>query len=251
MAEARTILLMACTAALVASSPASAQRWGRERTPRDGACFYKDADYRGDYFCVRAGDDLSSLPPGMNDKISSIRIFGRAEVTVFKDHHFEGRSARVDGDVRNLRRSDWNDRISSIEVRGPSRGDHGRSGDRRSSGRYQQDADRIVQRAYKDVLDRQPDAAGLRLYRSRILDDGWTENQVRDALRSSPEYRTKNAMTRPKAQEIVRQAYLSVLKREPDAGSRGYVDRVLRDHWTQQDVERELRKSPEYRNRRR
>jgi hypothetical protein len=45
--------------------------------------------------------------------------------------------------------------------------------------------------------------------------------------------------------------YLSVLKREPDGGSRGYVDRVLRDKWTQEDVERGLRKSPKYRNRRR
>jgi hypothetical protein len=58
-------------------------------------------------------------------------------------------------------------------------------------------------------------------------------------------------MTRAKAEDIVRRAYLSVLKREPDSGSRGYVDRVLRDKWTQQDVERELRKSAEYRNRNR
>jgi len=33
-----------------------------------------------------------------------------------------------------------------------------------------------------------------------------------------------------------------------DPASRGYVDKVMRDHWTQQDVERELRKSAEYRN---
>ena len=55
-------------------------------------------------------------------------------------------------------------------------------------------------------------------------------------------------MTRAKAEEIVRQAYLAVLKREPDQGSQGYVNRILRDKWTQQDVERELRRSPEYRN---
>ena len=53
-------------------------------------------------------------------------------------------------------------------------------------------------------------------------------------------------MTYPKAQEVVRRAYLAVLKREPDPASRGYVDRVLRDKWTQADVERELRQSPEY-----
>jgi hypothetical protein len=41
-----------------------------------------------------------------------------------------------------------------------------------------------------------------------------------------------------------------VLKREPDPGSRGFVERVLRDRWSQQDVERELRQSAEYRNKR-
>jgi len=58
-------------------------------------------------------------------------------------------------------------------------------------------------------------------------------------------------MTRAKAEEIVRRAYLSVLGREPDAGSSGWVDRVLRDKWTEQDVVRELRRSDEYRNRNR
>jgi len=118
----------------------------------------------------------------------------------------------------------------------------------RAHRRYRhEDADRIVRRAYQDILDREPDEAGLRQYRSRIIDDGWSEAQVREALRKSPEYRQKSTMTRQKAQEIVRRAYLAVLKREPDAGSRGYVDRVLREKWTQSDVERELRKSPEYR----
>ena len=120
-----------------------------------------------------------------------------------------------------------------------------RSGGHRRHG--YQDADRIVRRAYQDILDREPDEAGLRQYRSRIIDDGWSEAQVRDALRKSPEYRQKSRMTRQTAQDIVRRAYLSVLRREPDAGSRGYVDHVLRDKWTQSDVERELRKSPEYR----
>jgi len=108
-----------------------------------------------------------------------------------------------------------------------------------------------VRRAYQDVLNREPDGAGLRLYRSRILDDGWTEADVREALRRSPEHRERNTMTRDRAEEIVRRAYLSVLGRAPDSGSRGYVDKVLRDKWTQHDVERELQRSPEYRNRNR
>jgi hypothetical protein len=115
--------------------------------------------------------------------------------------------------------------------------------------RSPQDADQLVRRAYRDLLDREPDSAGLRLYREHILEDDWSEAQVREAIRSSPEYRQKNTMTRPRAEEIVRSAYQSVLGRDPDAGSRSYVDRVMRDGWTKQDVERELRKSPEYRAR--
>lgn len=251
MVDRKAIVLLA-GAVLGASSVAMAQRWGRESRPRDGACFYENSDYRGDYFCVRAGDDLRSLPSDMNDRISSLRIYGRAEVEVYKDNNFKGKSARFDGDVRNLRLDVWNDRISSVRVRSGPGHDGGSSygGGRVVHERPAEDPDRIIRRAYRDLLDRDPDSAGLRLYRSRIVDDGWSEAQVREALRSSSEYRQKSTMTRPRAEEIVRSAYLSVLGREPDSGSRGYVDRVMRDGWTRQDVERELRKSPEYRGRR-
>jgi hypothetical protein len=237
-------LVATCLALLAAAAPAAAgQRWGRERTPRDGACFYKDPDFRGDYFCVRDGDGYDALPKGMNDEISSIRIFGRVEVTIFKDVRFQGRSSRFGGDVPDLEREGWDDTISSIRVRA------GGGGGNRYRG-SSADADRAIRRAYEDILNRQPDAEGLRLYRSRMLDDGWSESQVREALRSSPEYREKSVMTYAKAQDIVRRAYLAVLRREPDAGSQGYVERVMRERWTQQDVERELRKSSEYRERR-
>ena len=84
-----------------------------------------------------------------------------------------------------------------------------------------------------------------------MIDDGWSETQIRESLRSSPEYRERTTMTREKAEEIVRRAYLNVLKREPDAaGSQGFIVRVMRDNWSQQDVERELQKSDEFRNRR-
>jgi hypothetical protein len=173
----------------------------------------------------------------MNDRISSIRTFGRVEVRVFQDSRFEGRSARFD-DVRNLRSQGWNDRISSIRVEslgGSGRGGFGNNGNQ---------ADRIVRRAYQDILNREPDEGGLRLYRSRIIDDGWTEQQVREALRNSAESRV---VTRERAAEIVRRAYLSVLNREPDAGAQGYINRVMREGWTEEDVARELRRSPEFR----
>ena len=252
MGKQRLIVLVAGGCLLAASSSAWAQRWGRGGTPRDGVCFYENPDYKGDYFCVRAGDDLKSMPPDMNDRISSLRIFGRAEVEVYKDGSFKGKSARFDGDVRDLRLDIWNDRISSLRVRsGPGYGGGSSFG---GGGvvheRPRVDADQVVRRAYRDLLDREPDSAGLRLYRDHIERDDWSEAQVREAIRSSPEYKQKTTMTRPKAEEIVRSAYQSVLGRDPDSGSRGYVDKVMRDGWTRQDVERELRKSPEYRGRR-
>jgi hypothetical protein len=98
---------------------ASAQpRWGRERLPQAGACFFEDTNFRGRHFCVRPGDRLRSLPAGMGDQISSLRVIGPAEVTVFRDSDMRGRSARFIGDVRNLKREGWNDQISSVEVTG-------------------------------------------------------------------------------------------------------------------------------------
>ena len=114
--------------------------------------------------------------------------------------------------------------------------------------RSSESADKIVRRAYQDVLGRAPDTNGLYTYRNKVLNQGWDEQDVSAALRKSPEYRQKNAMTREQAEEVVRRAYESVLGREPDAGSRGYVDHVLRDHWGEADVARELRNSDEYRS---
>jgi hypothetical protein len=238
------VAFAAVFATLFTASMASAQSWGRSRFPRDGVCFFKNPNFNGEYFCAGSGDSINAVPKDMNDKISSIRVFGRAEVTVFQDVHFSGRSLRFGSDVRNLKEEGWNDRISSMRVR--SGGGFG------SVGRPGEDPERAIRRAYQDVLGRDPDREGMRTYRSRMIEDGWSEAQVRESLRESREYREKRVMTTPaQAHEVVRRAYLNVLKREPDSGSQGYVDRVIRDHWTQQDVERELRKSDEYRNKHR
>ena len=244
MIHTTTIALVASAAVLVSASTALAQ-FGGGSLPRDGACFYEDANYRGSYFCADAGQDLSSLPSGANDRVSSIRILGRAEVTVFEDPRFRGTSRQIESDIRDLHIEDFNDVISSIQVGGRSFGGARRSGNGPRFGSQSPDA--IVRRAYQDVLERDPDSVGMRTYRSHIIDDGWTEQQVREALRQSPEYLEKTRMTRAKAEQIVRNAYLAILNREPDAGSRNYVERVLRDHWSQADVERELRRSPEHR----
>lgn len=101
-------------------------QWGRGRAPRSGACFYKDADFRNTYFCMSEGQRYSSLPPGFNDKISSIRIFGDSSVRIFNDTNFGGMTAITRRNIVNLKNfplagypgKHWNDRISSIAVFG-------------------------------------------------------------------------------------------------------------------------------------
>jgi hypothetical protein len=89
--------------------------WGRnEQMPREGACFYEDTDFRGQYFCVPRGATYNSLPRGFNDRISSVRVFG-ADVRIFQDQNFRGRSQEIRSDVRNLR-GNWSDNVSSIRV---------------------------------------------------------------------------------------------------------------------------------------
>jgi hypothetical protein len=104
---------------LFVAQAASAQpRWGRDRMPQTGACFFEDTNYRGRYFCVPRGDDLTSIPSGMGDKISSIRLLGAGDVIVFRDSNMRGRSAEFSRDVADLRRTGWNDQFSSIDVGG-------------------------------------------------------------------------------------------------------------------------------------
>jgi len=118
---------------LVLPSLASAQRWGRERFPQSGACFFQDRDFRGDYFCVPAGASIPVIPDDMNDEISSIRIFGRARVVVFDQREFSGESEEFTADVADLTlrhlggSRTWNDRIDSFQVESGG-GGRGRGG---------------------------------------------------------------------------------------------------------------------------
>jgi hypothetical protein len=88
--------------------------WNTSDQPLDGACFYLDADYRGDSFCMNAGESRRNVDARLNDRISSVRVFGRAQVLVYEDENFGGASTTIAGDVSNLR--DWNDKITAIQV---------------------------------------------------------------------------------------------------------------------------------------
>ena len=126
------IVLMTVLGILPAGMASAQPAWGHERYPNSGACFYENANYEGRYFCIRDGERVSEMPHGMNDKISSIRLFGNAEVAVWRDHNMSGKTARFVNSQRNLRDTGWNDQISSLEVFPAHRGggDHDRDRDR-------------------------------------------------------------------------------------------------------------------------
>jgi hypothetical protein len=91
-------------------------RWGRPATPVNGACFYENLNFDGLYFCARQGESVELVPEDANDRISSIRLFGNAEVVVYRDRDFTGDSQWFDVSEPDLRESGWNDTISSYQV---------------------------------------------------------------------------------------------------------------------------------------
>jgi len=150
-----------------------------------------------------------------------------------------------------------------------------RGNDSRYSSSSQSQAQQMVRQAYRDILRREPDRAGLNQYTDAILNRHWSDADVRRSLMSSDEYaRTSSRYSRGNsgiysrnsnvygrsgyygntsdAANIVTRAYQSVLGRNPDAsGMRNYTNRVVRDGWTERDVVRALRSSDEYRYRNR
>jgi hypothetical protein len=96
-----------------------------DRGKGDQVCVYKDINYLGPVQCYDAGDELNTLGP-QNKSISSIRVYGRAIVTVYEDTRFGGHSAQFSSDVADLGRrmmqgnTSWSDRIDSLRVSVPA-----------------------------------------------------------------------------------------------------------------------------------
>jgi len=104
--------------------------------------------------------------------------------------------------------------------------------------------DPAVRRAYLDVLGREPDPQGFKMYRKKMMDEGWSEKRLRQTLRESREYKTKQAKT------AVTRAYRDLLGREPDPqGLQHYLNLMLDNGWNENRVRHDIRESPEYKSR--
>lgn len=225
---------------LVLAPSASAQYWGRGAQPNSGACFYEDINFGGRYFCTRVGDNNPRVPSNINDEISSIRLFGDAEVIVFRDGNMRGESRVFASGVRDLRRAGFNDRLTSyvVQPRGYGNGNwggynNGNGGYNGNSGGY-----------YGN--NGQYNGANNGGYYDRGR-GGYTDNYGRNPNWNGRE--SNSRWTVPQAESMVRQAYRRVFGRDADPGARGWVEQVMTNNWSQRQLEEALRNTPEGRQR--
>lgn len=114
---------------------------------------------------------------------------------------------------------------------------------RESEGFRARNANAVIERAHREVLERAPDPTGREHYR-RLLQQGWSDEQVRADLRQSVEYRVDLPDSKTK------RAYQKILGREADpSGIESYRKKLVDKGWTERDVENDLRRSAEFRNR--
>lgn len=245
----RALLGLGTALLALTALPAQAQPGPPPGPPRGRVLLFPEPNYRGEPLVVEAGAAIDNLEyvrdnrgRRWNDRISSVRVEGPVLLLMYEHAGFQGATATLTRDAADLaalslgdrRGTSWDRRISSLRVEPVQPvGPPFIRWDRR-------DAERAVRSAYRDLLGREPDERGLREYRDRLMDRGWTEDQLRDALRHSPEFRNRDVSG------IIRRVYRDVLRREPDpAGISRYI-RTLRDGMSEAEMRAELLRSREY-----
>ncbi|MDI1319875.1 MAG: hypothetical protein PSW75_06725 [bacterium] len=248
----RLCLLLSLSAATVAvAQPRDRdERGGRREESR--IIVYQEAGFRGDARVLFPGESIENMSgqtfdngSRLNDRISSIRIEGDAEVYAYENAGFRGEALRLTESARDLSGRlvpgsvsvNWNDRISSLRVERARGRDSARPG-----AEPRGNPEKIIRQIFNDVLGREADGAELRLFRARFTDEGWTEKMLREHLRREERYRSEVA------DRIIRLAYREVLDREVDpAGLKQYRWALLEKEWTEGDVRDDLRRSEEFR----
>jgi len=164
-----------------------------------------------------------SIPIDANDKISSIRIYGSVEVIVYKDGSFRGASRRFTSSVSNLGRVGWADRISSYQI------------DERSYGNTSSGWAAPMAAAVGRLRERPQRRLG---------------GAYGGGSRSNWDNSHGGRWTYGEAQDIVRRAIAQCWAANRTRARGSWVDAVMKNNWTQRQLESELMKSAEYRNRR-
>ncbi len=235
------VALTAFTTALSAQPPSRNAGPGR-------AYFYTEPDFRGEVFVVEAGNNVNNLASlrdsrgqPFNDRVRSVQLEGPVRVLAFRNADFHSDSIWLNGSVRDLGafvigrdpRETWSRNVSAVQVEAVGR-------DVVVFARWNaRDAERVVRAAYRDILGRDADGPGLRLYVSRLVDAGWSDEQLRDSLRRSDEFKHRDL------DAIIRRAYHDLLGREPDASGLATYQRSLSRGMTEAELREDLRRSRE------
>lgn len=237
--------------------------------------FYTEPNFRGEALTVEAGATVADLGQMMRPSnkpwifaISSVQVEGDAKAAVYTSPSFQGERLEITRTISDLygeNRSSgatWDRAIASVSVSGTrpvvvsppptvARYDEPpptvvvvpRSPPPPPPVRIDIRAvDAAITRAYREVLRRPPDPEGLRLYRNRIIHEGWNEAQVIAQLQRSSEARGVDAT------EAITRAYREVLGRDPDPNGLAHYRAKWRDGWTQGQIRDDLRRSQEGRN---
>ena len=104
----------------------------RDQKISNGICVYDRRDFQGRSQCWSAGADVTDLAKAGNwsDRISSIRVFGRARAVAYRDPNFRGETIIIDRDISDLAQlsarsfRNWDRRIASLQIESgfPGRG---------------------------------------------------------------------------------------------------------------------------------
>jgi hypothetical protein len=244
--------------------------------------FYTEPNFRGEALTVEAGANVETLDRiKRSDQrpwtfaISSIRVEGVAKAVVYSAPGFRGDSMETTSSIPDLYATQrgqqpgttWDRCIVSLAVTGPQivqAPPPPTAYDsppqtvyvvpapqrppppvvvREVRPRYDvRTADALIQRAFRDVLGRSADPAGLRHYRERLIREGWSERDLILDLQRSGEARSINA------DDAIRKMYREVLGRDPDPDGLNHYRSKWRDGWTQGQIRDDLRRSTEGRD---
>lgn len=243
--------------------------------------FYTEPNFGGEALTIEAGanvPDLSQLTRPSQKPwifgISSVKITGDARALVYSSPGLQGDRLEITRSVSDLygekrgAHGTWDRAIASVSVNGTRPALPSPSP---TVSRYDEPpstvvvvprhappppppvvvrprpvdiraVDAAIHRAYRDVLRRPADPEGLRLYRHRIINEGWSEGQMIAQLQRSSEARGVDA------DAAITRAYREVLGRDPDPNGLAHYRARWRDGWTQGQIRDDLRRSHEGRN---
>ena len=252
--------------------------WLAQASAAEAVVFYAEPNFQGEALRVEAGArvaDLAMLRRANQDSwrgaISSVRIEGTARATVASAPGLRGELLEIGTSIPDLYAfprggQTWDRAIAAIQVHGQTRGPAPAADPERVPGPVvvvppppppprvviveparpridRRTAERMVEHAFREVLDRPADPTGLRTYRERVMQEGWSQQEVIQQLQRSPEARAIQA------EPAIRRLYREVLGRDADPAGLAHYRAKWREGWTQGQIREDLRRSQEGRGR--